>query len=84
MFNAAIPDVTSAREGAQVVYTFEEGKKALAEGKTIQFIGAGGQIAFDQWHNSSGGYEAREYVSLGVTNQVLLISADEIAALAGE
>jgi hypothetical protein len=82
VFNAAILDVTTPREGAVVVYTFAEGKAALAEGKTIQFVGSGGQIAFDQWHNSSGGYEARAYESLGVTTQVVLLTAEQIAELA--
>lgn len=82
VFNAAILEVTTPRGGAVVVYTFAEGKAALAEGKSIQFVGSGGQIAFDKWHNSSGGYEARAFESLGVTTQVVLLTAEQIAELA--
>jgi len=82
VFNAFITEVTRSDPDATLVYTFAEGKAALERGETIQYVGAGGQIGFDQWHNSAGGYEARSFESLGVTNQVLAFSAEQIAALA--
>jgi branched-chain amino acid transport system substrate-binding protein len=81
-FNDAIIDVTSPGDGKTVVYTFADGKAALERGEDIQFVGAGGAITFDQWHNSAGGYEARAFESLGSTSQVVTFTADEIAALA--
>ena len=82
VFNAAIPDVTSPGEGKTVVTTFGEGKEALARGEDIQYVGAGGAITFDQWHNSAGGYEARAYESPTSTTQVVTFTPDQIAALA--
>ncbi|MEX1277691.1 MAG: hypothetical protein WEI16_01400, partial [Chloroflexota bacterium] len=82
VFNTAIIDVTSPGEGKTLVYTFGEGKEALVRGEEIQFIGSGGAITFDQWHNSSGGYEARSVQSSSETTQVVAFTADQIAALA--
>ena len=65
-----------------MVFSFGEGKEAIANGDEIQYIGAGGAITFDQWHNSSGGYEARAFVSPTESEQVVTFTADEIAALA--
>ena len=81
-FNDAIIDVTTPAEGKTVVSSFGEGKEAIANGDEIQYIGAGGAITFDQWHNSSGGYEARAFVSPTESEQVVTFTADEIAALA--
>jgi ABC-type branched-subunit amino acid transport system substrate-binding protein len=57
VFNAYIPKVTSASPGAVVVHSYSAGRQALAQGKTIQYIGATGVIAFDKYHNSPGGFE---------------------------
>jgi ABC-type branched-subunit amino acid transport system substrate-binding protein len=81
-FNAAIADVTAPGDGKTVVYSFGQGKEAIANGEEIQFVGSGGAITFDQWHNSSGGYEARRFTSPGQSEQVVTFTADEIAALA--
>jgi len=82
VFNDAIVDVTSPGEGKTVVFTFGEGKEALANGDEIQFVGSGGAISFDQWHNSAGGYEARAFETATSSTQVVTFTADEIAALA--
>jgi branched-chain amino acid transport system substrate-binding protein len=82
VFNSAIIDVTSPGEGKTVVHGFGEGKEAIARGEEIQYVGAGGAITFDQWHNSAGGYEARAFESPGSSTQVVTFTADQIAALA--
>jgi len=43
-------------------------------------VGAGGPIVFNQWHNSTGAFEAAKYVN---GNLVLVgsVSAAQIAAL---
>jgi hypothetical protein len=40
-----------------VVHTFAQGKSLLAHGKHIAYVGAIGEVAFDEWHNSAGGFE---------------------------
>jgi ABC-type branched-subunit amino acid transport system substrate-binding protein len=77
-----IVKLTKASPGAVVVNSFAEGKRALAAGKQIRYVGAGGPIAFDQWHNSSGAYEAAVTRS-GKTKIVGVITAAQIAALKG-
>jgi branched-chain amino acid transport system substrate-binding protein len=80
VFNANIMKVTAAGLGKTVVYSFAEGKQAIAAGKQIQYVGAGGTIAFDKWHNSAGAFEAAHYVS-GKVQVIGSVSAAQITAL---
>jgi ABC-type branched-subunit amino acid transport system substrate-binding protein len=57
VYNSFIPKVTTASPNAVKVYSYAEGLKELQAGKQIQYIGATGAIAFDQYHNSPGGFE---------------------------
>ncbi len=77
-----IVKLAQASPGAVSVKSFAEGKQALTAGKQIRYVGAGGPIAFDQWHNSSGAYEAA-VSSSGHTKVVGVISAAAIAQLKG-
>jgi len=80
VFNADVMKVTEPGPGKTVVYTFAAGKAALKAGKQIQYVGAGGPIAFNHWHNSTGAFEAAKYVN----GQIVLVgsvSAAQIAAL---
>lgn len=61
VWNDYILKVTTAGGGATVVHTFADGRTALAAGKTIDYQGATGPFAFDQWHNSSGAFEILGY-----------------------
>jgi hypothetical protein len=81
-YATGIVKLTKASPGAVTVNSFAEGKRALAAGKQIRYVGAGGPIAFDQWHNSSGAYEAA-VTSSGKTKVVGVISAAQIAKLKG-
>jgi len=80
VFNDYVLKVTAAGAGKTVVHSFDEGKTALAAGKQIQYVGAGGPIAFNQWHNSTGAFEAAGYVS-GKVKLLGSVSAADIAAL---
>lgn len=57
VFTPDIVKVTTPKPGAVVVHSFAAGKKALLAGKQIQYVGAVGQITFDQWRNSPGQFE---------------------------
>jgi hypothetical protein len=74
--------LTQASPGAVTVNSFAEGKRALAAGKQIRYVGAIGPIVFDQWHNSSGAYEAA-ITRAGQTSVVGVVSAAQIAKLKG-
>ncbi len=73
VWNNYIIKVTTKSAGAVVVDTFAEGKAALAAGKTIDYEGATGAFAFDQWHNSSGGFEVVGYAASQGSQPILKV-----------
>jgi len=79
-FNKDITKVTEPGPGKTVVTTFAAGKAALQAGKQIQYVGAGGPIVFNRWHNSTGAFEAARYEHGNVV-PVGSVSAAQIAAL---
>jgi branched-chain amino acid transport system substrate-binding protein len=79
VWNASIPSLTTP--GAVQVHTYAEGLAALKAGKKIDYVGATGIIAFNQWHNSGGGFEIGSYDSQGNLNLVDQISAAQLAPL---
>ncbi len=81
VWNATIPSLTTASSEAVTVHTYAEGLAALNAGKKIDYVGATGVIAFNQWHNSGGGFEIGAYDSQGNLNLVDQISAAQIAPL---
>lgn len=79
-FNKFISKVTEPGPGKTVVNTYAAGKAALKAGKQIQYVGAGGPIVFNRWHNSTGAFEAARYVR-GKLTLVGSVSAAQIAAI---
>ncbi len=79
VWNATIPSLTTP--GAVEVHTYAEGLAALKAGKKIDYVGATGIIAFNQWHNSGGGFEIAAYQSNGNLNLVDSISAAQLVPL---
>jgi branched-chain amino acid transport system substrate-binding protein len=80
-YNKYIPQVVADSPGATEVHSYKEGMDALAAGKTIHYVGAGGPIVLDQYHNSSGAFELVGYAPNGSTPQLDTVSAAEIAKL---
>jgi ABC-type branched-subunit amino acid transport system substrate-binding protein len=78
VWNATIPALTTASPGAETVHSYAEGVAALKAGKKIDYVGATGIIAFNQWHNSGGGFEIGAYQSDGNLNLVDSISAAQL------
>jgi ABC-type branched-subunit amino acid transport system substrate-binding protein len=56
VYNPKIKDIANGTSGATVVNTYKDGVAALKAGKSIQFVGAGGQNSFDAYNNSVSGY----------------------------
>jgi ABC-type branched-subunit amino acid transport system substrate-binding protein len=79
-FDKFIMKVTEPGPGKTVVYTYAAGKAALKAGKQIQYVGAGGPIVFNHWHNSTGAFEAARYLQ-GTIKLVGSVSAGQIAAI---
>lgn len=80
VFNKYVTRVTEPGSGKTVVTTFAAGKAALRAGKQIQYVGAGGPIVFNHWHNSTGAFEAAKYLN-GKLALVGSVSAAQIAAI---
>ncbi len=76
VYNNYIMKVTAPGAGKEKVYTFAQGKAALAAGKQIQYIGASGPVLFDKYHNSFGN-EAAESLSANGTPTVLGIITEQ-------
>jgi hypothetical protein len=81
VFNQDVMKVTEPGAGKTVVTSYAAGKAALAAGKQIQYVGAGGPIVFNHWHNSTGAFEAARYVNGKNVVLVGSVSAAQIAAL---
>ena len=56
VYNPKIKEIANGTSGATVVNTYKDGVAAIKAGKSIQFVGAGGQNSFDQYNNSVSGY----------------------------
>lgn len=78
-FNKFIPTVVGNAPGATEVHSYKEGLDALAAGKTINYVGAGGPISFDTYQNSTGAFELVGYASNGSNPQLDIVSAADIA-----
>jgi branched-chain amino acid transport system substrate-binding protein len=80
-YNKYIPQVVADSAGALEVLSYKEGMDALAAGKTIRYVGAGGPIVLDQYHNASGAFELVGYAANGPNPQLDTVSAADIAKL---
>jgi ABC-type branched-subunit amino acid transport system substrate-binding protein len=80
VFNRYVVKVTEPGSGKTVVNTFAAGKAALKAGHQIQYVGAGGPVVFNHWHNSTGAFEAAKYTK-GSLTPVGSVSAAQIAAI---
>jgi ABC-type branched-subunit amino acid transport system substrate-binding protein len=56
VYNPKIKEIANGTSGATVVTTFKDGAAAIKAGKSIRFVGAGGENTFDQYNNSVSGY----------------------------
>jgi branched-chain amino acid transport system substrate-binding protein len=78
-FNSHIQSVTAPSAGATKVYSFAEGKAALANHQKIQYIGATGVMDFNKYHNSNGSFEVRQYVNGIDPKQVTVFTPADLA-----
>jgi branched-chain amino acid transport system substrate-binding protein len=79
--NAWIPKVTEPKHGKTVVYSYAAGVKALKAGKQIRYIGAGGPIQFDKWHNSFPNQAMQKVTVNGAPTSSVIIPASAIQKL---
>jgi len=60
------------------VYSFKQGKAAIAAGKTINYTGASGPEDFNQYHNVTGAFEAVQLNSSGTLKEKMNITPSEL------
>jgi ABC-type branched-subunit amino acid transport system substrate-binding protein len=83
-YNPCIMKITAPNPSATVVHTFAAGKAALAQGKTIRYVGVTGSIVLNKYHSSPGEFAIVRYTSAGANGNVAvqrLVPTSEIAAL---
>jgi branched-chain amino acid transport system substrate-binding protein len=82
VYDSYIPKVTTAGGGATVCHTWADCTAALSQGKKVAYVGATGEIAFDQYHNSDGGFEVLGFAgSNGKQPIVAQFSPEQIRSL---
>ncbi len=80
-YNPYILNVTQPGPGKIPVYSFAQGKSLIIRGKAIRYIGAGGPVDFNQYHNYGGAFSAMGYTLSGKSSLVGLVSAAQITKL---
>jgi ABC-type branched-subunit amino acid transport system substrate-binding protein len=65
VYNAKIKDVGNGVSGAVTVNTYKDGVAAINSGKSVRWVGAGGQTNYDQYNNSQQGYIIVKYDAQG-------------------
>jgi ABC-type branched-subunit amino acid transport system substrate-binding protein len=81
VWNSFIPAVTTAGGGAVQVHSYAEGIAELKAGKKIDYVGATGLIAFNQYHNSTGAFEIAAWLPNGSNPLVTQYTAADVASV---
>ena len=61
VWNKYIATVTAPGKNKTVVHTYADGLAALNAKKQIDYVGTGGQILFNKYHNSAGNFSATAF-----------------------
>jgi ABC-type branched-subunit amino acid transport system substrate-binding protein len=81
VYNSKIKEIANGTSGATVVHTYKEGLDALKAGKSIRYVGAGGENDFNQYNNSVSGYILVKYDAQGNEVQVASLTPDQTKQL---
>jgi ABC-type branched-subunit amino acid transport system substrate-binding protein len=79
-FNKDIAALTQPKSGAVVVHDFASGATALKAGKTIQYVGTGGTINLNQYHNFVGNFGISTTTANGTPTEKAVIPGTQVAA----
>lgn len=61
VYNRFITKVTAGAPGAVQVTSYAQGRKELKAGQTIKYVGAGGTLAFNQYHSAERAFSFDAY-----------------------
>jgi branched-chain amino acid transport system substrate-binding protein len=82
-YNKDILSITTAGTGKQVVHSYAAGLAAIKAGHKIQYVGVGGPIAFDRYHNSPGQFSATAFNADGSPRLLGVMTGPDVLALLG-
>ncbi len=82
-FNKDILDITSAGSGKAIVHTYATGLAAIRAGKKIQYVGVGGPVTFNAYHNSPGSFSASAFNPDGSPRVLGYMNGPDVLALLG-
>ncbi|HSS94482.1 MAG TPA: ABC transporter substrate-binding protein [Candidatus Dormibacteraeota bacterium] len=80
-YNQYVSQVVAPAAGAVEVHSYKEGVDAIKAAMKITYVGAGGPISLDKYHNSSGAFELVGYAADGSNPHLDVVSAADIAKL---
>ncbi|MEN3308443.1 MAG: hypothetical protein V7603_4645 [Micromonosporaceae bacterium] len=60
-YNSLIPRITAGGGSATVVHTYAEGLAAVHAGKTIQYVGASGELIFNKYQSAGRAFSYDDY-----------------------
>jgi ABC-type branched-subunit amino acid transport system substrate-binding protein len=80
--NPQVKEIANGVSGATVVNTYKDGVAQLKAGKSIRFVGAGGENQFDQYNNSVAGYILVKYDAQGNEVKVIALTPDQTSTIA--
>jgi ABC-type branched-subunit amino acid transport system substrate-binding protein len=81
VYDPKIIDIGNGTSGATVVNTYKDGVAALKAGKSIRFVGAGGENQFNQYNNSQSGYILVTYDKDGNEVKVGALTPEQTATI---
>jgi branched-chain amino acid transport system substrate-binding protein len=81
VYNPEIAKIGNGVSGAVVVNTYAAGVAALASGKSIKWVGAGGPTSYNQYNNSQQGYILVKYDAQGNEVQYGALTEAQTAAV---
>ncbi|HSS94047.1 MAG TPA: ABC transporter substrate-binding protein [Candidatus Dormibacteraeota bacterium] len=81
VYNPKIKEIANGTSGATVVSTYKDGVAAIKAGKSIRFVGAGGENNFDQYNNSQSGYILVNYDAQGNEVQLQQLTPQQTATI---
>ena len=81
VYNPKIKDIGNGVSGAVDVHTYKDGVAALASGKSIRWVGAGGTTQYNQYNNSQQGYILVKYDAQGNEVTIGTLTTAQTAAV---
>jgi branched-chain amino acid transport system substrate-binding protein len=83
VYNAYVNEIVTPKSGAVVVDSYAAGKKALSEGKKIQYVGVLGPVTFNKYHNFAGAFAAARFTGSTTSVNAAIMPGSEISKLLG-